>query len=292
MAFQGISCLEIAMWMPEDRALVGDYGSGQVLSDDQYRLLEPLIPAAKPGGRPRTTDTRSMLDGLFYVVRTGCQWRHLPPPPAFPPWPTVYGYMRAFLNAGTWESMRHHLVVMLREGVGREASPTAAIIDTQSVKTTESGGPRGYDAAKMVNGRKRHIAVDTQGLLLGVLVHAASVQDADGAGDLLRRIKPLYCWLRAVFADSIYNRVAALLACFLLGITLIIVGRIPGTKGFVVLPRRWVVERTFGWLGRWRRLSKDYEHLPEVSEAMVTLAMIRLMVHRTVHPNRKRLSAP
>ena len=110
---------------------------------------------------------------------------------------------------------------MLREGVGREASPTAAIIDTQSVKTTESGGPRGHDAAKMVNGRKRHIAVDTQGLLLGVLVHAASVQDADGVGDLLRRIKPLYCWLQAVFADGIYNRMAALLACFLLGLTLL-----------------------------------------------------------------------
>jgi len=183
----------------------------------------------------------------------------------------------------------HHLVTTLREGAGREPSPTVAIIDTQSVKTTESGGPRGYDAAKKVNGRKRHIAVDTQGLLLGVHEHVASIQDADGAGDLLRRIKPLYCWLRTVFADSIYNRVAALLACFLLGITLIVVGRISGTKGFVVLPRRWVVERTFGWLGPWRRLSKDYEHLPEVSEAMVTLAMIRLMLHRAAHPSRKRL---
>src|SRR5215210_6609065 len=130
------------MWTPTDRAWVGDFGSGQALSDDQYRLIEPLIPPAKPGGRPRTTDMRRLLDGLFYVVRTGCQWRHLPPPPAFPPWPTVYGYFRAFLAAGVWESMRHHLVVMLREGEGREASPTAAIIDTQSVETTEKGGPR------------------------------------------------------------------------------------------------------------------------------------------------------
>jgi len=280
------------MWTPKDRALVGDYGSGQALSDDQFRLLEPLIPPAKPGGRRRTTDMRRLLDSLFYLVRTGCQWRHLPPPPAFLPWPTVYGYMRTFLSAGVWESMRHHLVMMLREGEGREASPTAAIIDTQSVKTTESGGPRGYDAAKKVNGRKRHLAVETQGLLLGVVVHAASIQDADGAGDLLRRLKPLYAWLRIVFADSVYNRVSALLACFLLGLTLIVVRRIPGTKGFVVLSRRWVVERSIGWLGRWRRLSKDYEHLPEVSEAMVTLAMIRLMLHRVAHPNRKRLPAP
>src|SRR3954470_4888248 len=158
---------------------------------------------------------------------------------------TIYGYMRAFLRDGVWESIRHHIVVMLREGAGREPSPTSAILDTQSVKTTESGGPRGYDAAKKVKGRKRHVAVDTQGLLLGVLVHAASIQDGDSAGDLLRRIKPLYNWLRAVFADSIYDRVAVLLACFLLGLTLLIVRRVAGTKGFVLLPRRWVVEVVF-----------------------------------------------
>ena len=143
------------MWTPADRALVGDFGSGQALTDDQFRLLEPLIPPAKPGGRPRTTDLRNLLDGLFYLVRTGCQRRHLPPPPAFPPWPTVYGYMRAFLRGGVWESMRHQFVVMLREGVGREASPTAAIVDTRSAKTTESGGPRGWDAAKRLSARSR-----------------------------------------------------------------------------------------------------------------------------------------
>jgi putative transposase len=142
-----------------------------------------------------------------------------------------------------------------------------------------------------VKGRKRHVAVDTLGLLLGVIVHAADIQDADSAWVLLKKVKKLYCWLKVVFADSIYNRVAVLLACFLLGLTLIIVRRIAGTTGFVVIPRRWIVERTLGWLGRWRRLSKDYEEMPEVSEAMVTLAMIRLMLHRLVHPNRKRLPA-
>jgi putative transposase len=175
---------------------------------------------------------------------------------------------------------------------GGLASRAAAILDTQSVKTAEQGGPRGYDAAKRVKGRKRHIAVDTQGLLLGVAVHAADIQDADGAADLLRRLKRLYCWLRAVFVDGLYDRLAVLLVCFLLGLALIIVRRSAGATGFVVLPRRWVVERTLGWLGRWRRLSKDYEELPDVSEAMITLAMIRLMLQRLAPPNRKRLPAP
>jgi putative transposase len=145
--------------------------------------------------------------------------------------------------------MRHHFVVMLREDAGRDASPTAAITDTQSVKTTQSGGPRGWDAAKRLKGRKRHIAVDTDGLLLGILVHAADSQDADGLGDLLKRLKPLYVWRQAMFADSIYNRLAALLACYLAGLVLIIVRRPAGTTGFVVQPRRWVVERSLGWSG-------------------------------------------
>ena len=277
------------MGTPADRALVGDFGAGQAPADGQFRLLDPLIPPARPGGRPRSTDMRRVLDGLFHLVRTGCRWRHPPAPPAFPPRRTVYGDMRAFPRAGVWESIRRHLVGMPREGAGRRAGPTAAIVDTRSVRTTESGGPRGWDAAKRLKGRKRHVAVDTDGLLLGVVVHAADVQDADGLGDLLKRVKPLYNWLGAVFADSIYNRLAALLACFLAGLVLIIVRRAAGSTGFVVQPRRWVVERSLGWLGRWRRLARDYEALPEVSEAMVTLAMIRLMLHRLVHPNRRRL---
>ncbi len=268
-----VLCLKTATWTPADGALVGDFGSGQALTDDQFRLLVPLIPPTKPGGRPRTTDIRNLLDGLFYLVRTGCQWCHLPPPPAFPPWREVYGYLRAFLRDSVWESIRRHFLVALREGAGREVSPTtAAIADTKSAKTTESGGPRGWDAAKRLKGRKRHIAVDPDGLLLGVVVHAADIQDADSVGDLLKRVKPLYAWLRVVFADSIYNRLAAVLACFLAGLVLIIVRCAAGTTGFVVQPRRWVIERSLGWFSRWRRLSKDHEALPEVAEAMVTLA--------------------
>jgi len=289
------------MWTPADRALVGEFGSGQALTDDRFRLLEPLIPPAKPGGRPRTTDMRNLLDGLFYLVRTGCQWRHLPPPPAFPPWRTVYGYMRAFLRDGVGEHpppVRRHAARGRRAGRqsdGGEPAASEAVprtIDPRSVTTTESGGLRGWDAAKRLKGRKRHVAVDTDGLLLGILVHAADIQDADSLGALLKRIKPLYNWLRAVFADSIYNRLAALLACFLAGLVLIIVRRAAGTIGFVVQPRRWAVERSLGWFGRWRRLSKDYEAPPEVSEAMVAPAAIRLMLHRLVPPNRRRLPAP
>ena len=153
------------------------------------------------------------------------------------------------------------------------------------------GGPRGYDAAKKIKGRKRHIVVDSSGFLLGVIVHAADIQDADGAGALLKRLKRLYPWLKTIFADSAYNRLAMLLACFLLHLALILVRRPVGSQGFVLVPRRWIVERTFGWLGRWRRLSRDYEELPEVAEAMLKLAMIRLMLHRLAHPSRKRLPA-
>ena len=145
------------------------------------------------------------------------------------------------------------------------------------------GGPRGYDAAKKVKGRKRHVAVDTSGLLLGIAVHAADIQDADGVGDLLRRLKRLYPWLKVVFADSVYDRLAALLACFLLGLTLIIIRRLAAAEGFVVVPRRWVAERTIGWLSQSRRMSKDYERLCQSSQTMIYAVMSRLMLRRLAH---------
>src|SRR5215204_6157785 len=182
-------------------------------------------PPGPVGGRgPRTCESCWMVCSTSCApAASGGICHHLQPFRPGAPCTAIcapFCYMRAFLRDGVWESIRHHFVALLREGAGREASPTAAIIDTQSVKTTESGGPRGWDAAKRLKGRKRHIAVDTDGLLLGILVHAADIQDADGLGDLLKRLKPLYLCLQAVFADSIYNRLAALLACYLAGLVL------------------------------------------------------------------------
>ena len=194
------------MWTPEDRALVGDFGSGQALSDDQYRLIEPFIPPPKPGGRPRTTDMRRMLDGLFYVVRTGCQWRHLPPPPAFRRGRQSMAISELSWMPGCGRPSATHLVMTLREHRRPGGQPDGRHHRHPERQDHGKRGPRGYDAAKKVKGRKRHIGVDTSGFLLGVLVHAADIQDADGAWDLLKKIKHLYCWLQVVFADSIYNR--------------------------------------------------------------------------------------
>ena len=261
------------MWTPEDRRLVGDYGACQA------RRTPPQHEHVPTAGCP----VHRGADRL--------QWRCLPSPPAFPPWPTAYSYFRAFLEAGVWENLRHHLLVMLREQEGSDPTPTAAIFDTQNVKTTKRG-TLSFDAAKKVKGRKRHIAVDTSGFLLGVLVQAVDIQDTGSTGGaLLTQIKRLYCWLRAVFADSIYNRMPVILVYFLLGLTLIIVRRIAG-DGFILVPRRWVVERSFGWLRRWRRLSKDHEECTDIPEAMVTIAAIRIMLHRLVHLNRRRLRSP
>lgn len=250
------------------------------VNDVEWELMKPLIPSAKPGGRPRDTNMREVVNAIFYVLRTGCPWRYLPG--EFPPWQTVNGYFNSWRKAGVWEEMNAALREAVREQEGREAQPSAAIMDSQSVKITALAGERGFDGGKLILGRKRFILVDVLGLLLTVVVTKASVQEREGAKILLQRaLGQHYERLRLLWADAGYagqdfsNWV--LEHC---GWLLEIVKRSDDAEGFVVLPRRWVVERTFGWLFRFRRLSKDYEVLSETSEAWIFAAMTRIMLRR------------
>ena len=251
------------------------------LSDTQWKILEPLIPPPKPGGRKRTTDMREVLNSIFYILRSGCAWRMLPHD--LPPWQTVYYYFRQWKGDGIWERMNQTLRTRLRIADDRESDPSAAILDSQSVKTVDVKGIRGYDAGKKVKGRKRHILVDTMGLLLTVVVHSADIQDRDGAKLVLDRVRNCRSRLHKIWADSIYSGKLIDWVHNTYGWILEIVKRNKDVKGFQVLPRRWVVERTFAWLGFYRRLSKDYEVLTETSEAMIYAAMVRLMVRRLAH---------
>ena len=248
-------------------------------TDAEWAVIVPYLPAEPRRGRPRTTSLRAVVNAILYIVQTCCQWRLLPK--EFPPFTTVQYYFYRWRDDGTWLRINHELVMLAREREGREASPSAGVIDSQSVKTTEAGGPRGYDAGKKIKGRKRHLLTDTLGHLVAALVHPADVQDRDGAPKLLGAIRGAFPWLRHVFADAAYAGGKLEQSLAKLGQwTFEIVRRSDAVPGFELLPRRWVVERTIAWLNRNRRLAKDFEATIESAHAWLMIASVKMLSRR------------
>jgi len=256
------------------------------VTDRQWELVEALLPDPPPGpaGRPVVHDKREIVNAILYHVRAGGAWRMLPKD--FPPWQTVYGYFRDWSNDGTLQALHDALREQVRVKESRGAEPSAGIVDSQSLKGADTvpAASRGFDAGKRINGRKRHIVVDTIGLMLVVMVTAACVQDRNGGESILGRLHRALGSVRHIFADGGYQGALIELAKRSWEIAVEVVKKPADQIGFAVLPRRWVVERTFSWLMRWRRLVRDYERLPETHEAMLHVAMIGLMLNRLAPP--------
>jgi putative transposase len=252
------------------------YGSD--LTADEWTLLAPELPPPAPAGAPRTTDLREVVNAVLYRLHNGCAWHALPHD--FPPEGTVRDDFHRWRRSGLWAHINDLFRRRVRQAEGRDDEPSAGIIDSQSAKGTRTSGRTGYDAGKKVKGRKRHLLVDTLGLVLCVVVHPANVQDRDGAKLLLTKARGLFPKLHLIWADGGYAGKLIDWVLRVCGWVLTIVKRSDRVKGWVLLPRRWVVERTFGWLSQCRALARDYEFHPETSEALIQVAMIHLMLRR------------